>query len=224
MTKTVEPTILGVGSTTVEIKYEKGRLSIRGVGGFWGQCYEEIASGSPADGWTREMLDKFAEIWKKWHLNDMRPYCKHQKELGWDNEATQKVTVYYYRLTDEARRKQKRAEEAALEALRMGEPFVPSKEQTMYAALPYIIKSFGKELVSAHYQPGGLFYSGNKTMTETKTRGQINYDENPIGILGRPCPICGYKYGTSWIKEEVPQDVIDWLFSLPSSTVEPAWI
>lgn len=25
----------------------------------------------------------------------------------------------------------------------------------------------------------------------------------------------GYKYGTSWLKEEVPNDVLEWLFSLP---------
>ena len=25
----------------------------------------------------------------------------------------------------------------------------------------------------------------------------------------------GYKYGSSWLTEEVPQDVIRWLFSLP---------
>jgi len=25
----------------------------------------------------------------------------------------------------------------------------------------------------------------------------------------------GYRYGTSWLKEEVPMDVLEWLFSLP---------
>jgi hypothetical protein len=34
----------------------------------------------------------------------------------------------------------------------------------------------------------------------------------------------GYKYGSAWLKEEVPQDIIQWLFSLPVSKVQPAWI
>lgn len=40
----------------------------------------------------------------------------------------------------------------------------------------------------------------------------------------KPCPVCGYKYGTAWLKEEVPTDVIKWLESLPESEIKPAWI
>lgn len=74
-----------------EIKYDDGELIICGVigpmsnggcKGSCGQCTDAIRNGSPCDGWTKEMLDKFCSIWDEWHLNDMRPYCKHQKELG----------------------------------------------------------------------------------------------------------------------------------------------
>ena len=74
-----------------EIQFENGRLSITGVigplrsgghRGSAGQCVDEIREGCPCDEWTREMLDKFCSIWDEWHLNDIRPYCKHQKELG----------------------------------------------------------------------------------------------------------------------------------------------
>lgn len=34
----------------------------------------------------------------------------------------------------------------------------------------------------------------------------------------------GYRYGSKWLKEEVPQDVIDFLFSLPDADQKPAWI
>ena len=170
------------------------------------------------------MLNKFVGIWVKWHLNDMRPYCEHQKELGWEDEASQNVTIYHYQLTDEARKKKEEAEKAALEALKKGAPFTPSKEQTMYATLPFNIKSIGKELNSVHYKPKTPLYTGDKGTTEIQTRGWIRYDEDPIGILCKPCPVCGYKYGTSWLREEVPQDVISRLFNLPSSTVKPAWV
>lgn len=74
-----------------KIQFENGRLSITGVigpmpsgncSGGAGQCVDAIREGHPCDKWTREMLDKFCSIWDEWHLNDMRPYCKHQKELG----------------------------------------------------------------------------------------------------------------------------------------------
>jgi hypothetical protein len=32
-----------------------------------------------------------------------------------------------------------------------------------------------------------------------------------------------YKYGTKWLKEEVPQEVIEWLFSLPDAEKPCAW-
>ena len=79
-----------------EIQFEDGRLSITGVigplpsgncRGGAGQCVDAIRKGRPCDEWTQEMLDKFCSIWDEWHLNDMRPYCKHQKELGWDKPA-----------------------------------------------------------------------------------------------------------------------------------------
>ena len=47
--------------------------------------------------------------------------------------------------------------------------------------------------------------------------GWLKPEEHPEGLLCRPCPVCGYRYGTSWVREQVPQDVIDWLFFLPES-------
>ena len=60
--------------------------------------------------------------------------------------------------------------------------------------------------------------------TEEKILGWMHPEEHPEGILGKPCPVCGYKYGTSWKKEEVPEEIIKWLFDLPETEVKPAWI
>lgn len=36
----------------------------------------------------------------------------------------------------------------------------------------------------------------------------VRPDEHPKGLLGAPCPECGYKYGTAWKREEVPAEVL----------------
>jgi hypothetical protein len=38
------------------------------------------------------------------------------------------------------------------------------------------------------------------------------------------CPVCGYSLGHAWLSEDVPQDVIDWLFALPDTDRTPAWV
>ena len=151
-----------------KIVFEDGKLSICGVvgptihgnsaGGF-GQINMDFNKYYPHPdfnaGWNRTKFDKFLDIWHKWHLNDMRPGCEHQRnDPAWD----------------------------------------------------------ANKVIS----PGN-------TLTG-KTAGWTYPIDHPEGILTKPCDICGYKYGTKWFKEEVPQDVIDFLFSLPDSTIEPAWV
>lgn len=52
----------------------------------------------------------------------------------------------------------------------------------------------------------------------------ISRKEHPQGLLSHPCSTCGYKYGTAWLKVEVPQDAIDFLKSLPDTDQKPAWV
>lgn len=41
---------------------------------------------------------------------------------------------------------------------------------------------------------------------------------------GQSCPTCGYEIGTAWTRREVPQDVVDFLFSLPDTDRVPNWV
>ena len=219
----------------VKIEYNEGRLSLSGVVGplpsgncygSAGQCYESIAEGKVKEGWTQEMLDKLVEIWKEWHLNDMRPYCEHQKKLGWRELAKKEVTLYHYTLTTEAYNKKRDAEEAALTALREGRTFIPTDEQIKFATMPHGVTTHAElEGEDAKwYEPKKRLYPGSDGATEKKTLGWLYEKDHPDGILSKPCPVCGYRYGTAWLKEEVPQDVIDWLFALPDTKVQPAWV
>lgn len=128
-------------SVYCEINIKDGCLSITGVegplpsGNCLGGCGQIVMDGlemdSYAPGWDAELAQQFAKIWKRWHLNDMKVGCEHQRALGW------RV-----------------------------------------------------------------------------------YDVHP----SEPCPVCGYKYGTAWLKEELPQHVIDFLAALPDADRVPAWV
>ena len=37
-------------------------------------------------------------------------------------------------------------------------------------------------------------------------------------------PDAGYLYGSSWLREDVPDDVVAFLFALPDTDIQPAWV
>lgn len=214
----------------IEYNESEGKFSITGVIaptrngnalGSAGQCVDEIRGGTPTDDWNKEMLNKFCDIWDRWHLNDLRPYCKHQKELGWDIIASEKVNIYHYKLTKEANNKKKEAEKRALECLRNGDTFIPTKSEIYFANLENFKDDISAEPPENYEPHKSVLY--NSTY-ETKLLGWLRPDEHPEGILTKPCPVCGYKYGTAWLKEEVPEDVIKWLSDLPETKITPAWV
>lgn len=216
-----------------KIEYTDGRLSISGVVaprqngncfGSAGQCSEEIRIGTPIGEWTEEMLKKFCDIWDRWHLNDARPYCTHMKELGWDEQAKEKVKIMTYNLTKEACDAKETAKKRAIECLKKGQPFYPTKDEIAYANMPYSIKvyndeetSYDKSIYRDAYEYKEKDVLGHSN-TEYETRGWISYDEHPLGFIGRPCPTCGYEYGTAWKTEEVPEEVLEFLEGLPDDT------
>jgi hypothetical protein len=53
--------------------------------------------------------------------------------------------------------------------------------------------------------------------------GWVTPGEHPEGLLTKPCPVCGYEYGSALNKRCVPDDVLDWLRGLPGTKNKPAW-
>lgn len=37
--------------------------------------------------------------------------------------------------------------------------------------------------------------------------GWIRPEEHTAGLLTKPCPVCGYKYGSAWLSEPLPKEV-----------------
>ena len=188
-----------------KIQFENGRLSITGVigpmpsgncSGGAGQCVDAIREGHPCDKWTRDKL------------------------------AVTPVTLYHYRLNSKTLRRQESMKKSSWKMLCDGMTAALNDNQIEVAKLPYSL-TLPHEIsgdAALYYEPQKPLYPGMAGATETKALGWLHPEEHPDGILGKPCPVCGYKYGHSWLTEEVPQDVIDWLCSLPESPVEPAWV
>lgn len=91
--------------THIFIEYTDGRLSITGVegalasGNCLGSCgqidmdYRKGHLGKDfqmIDGWTLPMFRKLLAIWDKWHLNDLKAGCEHQRALGWEADGYDK--------------------------------------------------------------------------------------------------------------------------------------
>lgn len=45
----------------------------------------------------------------------------------------------------------------------------------------------------------------------------VRESTHPDGLLCKPCPTCGYRYGTSWLFEKIPDETISIIKSWPES-------
>lgn len=145
------------GNVYCKIRFSDGKLSITGVEGpkpngdaigSCGQIVDHLAADVTeyAPGWDAEKVAEFADVWQRWHLNDMRPGSPAQESYLRANPV-----IYQY-------------------------------PESHY------------EKASAALAAAGL---------------------NPDN---------GYKYGSAWLKESVPEDVLRFLSSLPDTDTKPAWV
>lgn len=224
-------------SIFAEVEFKAGKLSISGVigpkanGDCHGSCgqfimsfkeYDErghatLADIIPAPGWTAETIKQFFDAWDEWHLNDMRADCVHQRAT-WN--TSEKIEVLTYHLTREARQMREDARAIALRAGLTGEPRPLSPT---YRALAELDSAYA----GIHFPPDAdspLSGCYEVTKRETKTAGWVRPEEHPRGLLCKPCEVCGYKYGSAWLREEVPTDVLAFLQGLPDTDVKPAWV
>lgn len=169
-----------------------------------GQCLDAIAPYI-----NNPVFSEILRLWKLYHLNDLHPECEHQHAAGWDKLASKKVTLYHWRMTREATSEQDKAKKAALSALTAGETFTPTTEQAFFAGLSCFLTTWTEtppEELAKYYEPKKPLYAGDGGHTETKALGWLRENEHPDGLLAKACPVCGYKYGTSWVYFPIPTD------------------
>lgn len=215
-------------SVFVKATYKDGRLSISGVegpkrnGDAVGSCGQIGGHLSPegfsefAPGWDAELCGQFLEAWERWHLNDMRPGCEHQRD--WN--ASEPLELVSYGLTTEASQNRRRLQEmAGTEAAR---GVLPELDETERALL--LLDDWFKPRFSPPDADDALSGCYEVRKRETKPAGHVHPEEHSRGLLGKPCEVCGYKYGTKWLREEVPAEVLEFLQSLPETDQAPAWV
>jgi hypothetical protein len=181
-----------------------------------GQIRETIAEYFP------EVMPLFA-----YHLNDMHAGCEHQDALGWGNgrdialdvhsmTAEQRASLMEVETARAGRLRDKRIREVYAELAErqskrraLFERIRPGKTLTLDA--DQALAALGRE---------GQIYPGRfERELWTAARKQVQDDvaaEFPIALsaqifkdsIGAPCPTCGYRYGTSWLKRALPAEVL----------------
>lgn len=207
----------------VKVEYMEGRLSLMGVEGptrggnaiSCGQIGVKSIDGL-SKGWTPEMVATLVTIWDRWHLNDMRAGCEHQRAQDWGSEELEVIT---YKLNHEGWNLRRKAEAAAKVAAMAGEVADLSEEERATLAFDLGVKHY--HAPDADGPLSGLMEVDKR---EKKRAGWTRPDEHPRGVLTKPCPVCGYKYGSAWLREEVPDEVIETLRNMPETTITPAWV
>jgi hypothetical protein len=161
----------------------------------------------------------------------MRPYCTHQKALGWDNTANIKVNFSVFTLKSDVITEKNKVEKEVLDYAKRGIAYKTTDVEMLLLNLDYYAVTNEPEKHKVYLEKYYNLCKDIKTITLgwlcEGVDGVIYHSKYDIkhvdGILSKPCPECGYKYGSSWLKEEIPSDVIEWLDFLPISVYPSPW-
>jgi hypothetical protein len=168
--------------------------------------------------WTLENWYKFLEFWHVYHLNDMQAGCEHQQAAGLTDKT---LTIAHYKLNSETSQRQSKIEDDIKQQFKIKTAATLTTEEKNIYNLPYFLEiPAGEDYPEPEHVK--KFYAFDKT--EEKTAGWLSQEEHPEGELSKPCPVCGYKYGTTWLKKELPAEVVDFLAALPETKKTPAWV
>lgn len=145
-------------------------------------------------------LDRMLSIWQRWHLNDLRAGCEHQR-TAWNTAEQLTLTSYTWGTRFHTARRA--AEDGSMSAadyanyqhITQRVHAVTIGTDTPKTTTPEIAALLAEEWIKPE-------------KTETKTAGWVTPIEHPQGLLGKPCETCGYRYGHAWQYEPLPADIL----------------
>ena len=201
-------------------------LSIQGVEGpksngdaegYCGQIVDTVAGCAPIEPFTVELRDRLADVWRRWHHNGMRAGCEHQR-ANWGDLA-ERVEIVEYGLTSDAYREMQHLQKVAAQDAVRGE--VRQWTPVQRALLELSVDGWYRHRNSPPDADSPLSGCYEVRKREQRPRCQVYEREHPRGLLSKPCEVCGYKYGTKWLHEQLPDDVVEFVRSLPVDTSCP---
>lgn len=217
---------------TVEITQKKNNpgptLSIVGVEGpksdgnakgSCGQCIDALSNIiNYSDGWTPKMVSELRSIWRQWHLNDMRPGCEHVQPP----EDGTRISVVSYRPSDRFYFYEKSFKDAAVSGPRHPDEYAKYKEISdkvnkfcYWTSPPFKTREEYKALERELLDDSWIRID----KVESSYPGHVWFQQHDDALLLKPCPICGYKWGSGWRFEPLPNDVLKKLMSYPSASI-----
>lgn len=122
-----------------------------------------------------EKIKRLQQIHDRWHLNNMRAGCEHQRELGWRT-----CPAHYAKIS-------------TTEVVVDGLPIFTHKSKLYTITAPNC---------------AGVVETANVNSWDHSFRCSLD-------ALCKPCPVCGYKYGTKWLAEPLPDSIIEELKAWP---------
>jgi len=196
----------------LELRPKEGGTELSICGSVWMANRRDIIAGGQLDPFeyvgggkgtltvSKRRLERIKEIWDRWHLNGMKSGCQHQRAEGWGKEELVMVT---YRLNSDTLKVQNRINKIAQDRLIAGEVVQLLPEEVSIVTLSWEIKVSADqapivERLAAHYK---------EHSREKKLSTWVYEHEHPKGCLSKPCPVCGYKYGSAWLHETLPAEI-----------------
>jgi len=151
-----------------------------------------------------DLLSFFPEVepYLKWHLNDMKAGCEHQEALGWGRGRD----VALDRATCSAPQLAVLDAEAEAGVARKREAFIDKYLAKCEAAQRKAAAA--SHLVIEMWKAAG------------RVQARLEHGDQPFSSaifkdsLLAPCPEYGYRYGSQWLRRELPGEVIAWVESL----------
>jgi len=188
---------------------------------FEGRCSENMFRERPtlksyAPGFDKETVDELLRLCNYWHLNDLRPGCEHQRTLhraGVDEWNKDKVlTLIEYKWTEDYLNKSSLARRGELSQRK----YAAYQKEAKIVKRATLARHPDNEDVALALENGWI----KEESREEKVAHWVGFREHPEGLLSRPCPTCGYKYGTQWVLEPLTNEPIQWLNDLTQKVDE----
>ena len=224
----------------VKILYIDGRLSITGyhgplrngeAHGDCGQVTERLAELLKFPDQIRveggaETVRRLLEIWQEWHLNSMRAHCDHQIAVhNWD--VKERVQLWRWQLESPVLSWQRKTKDAAQARLLAGETVAYTAEELEQLRKPFSVWTHDEQSPGDGYKldsTSEVSVSSLWPMEELGKGYQFTMEHcHPKGILGKPCPTCGHKWGSAWLHKDVPEEVLQFLASMPHDPENFPW-